>query len=178
MAMTKKAIMISVVFFLSISLFGCGQVYTDTNDYQEYISLVPKANTFMPEIDNLPEYQSISVYYYERLGQSINLIVTYSEESYESALDSILNSYTYLEEPLTKMDFYLIPEVEFQYQSFTIKVVSDDEFEYPEQFGMIGYSDSKFQLSFLFFYDESLDRLGDGYTMEEFLEKEFFFPKD
>lgn len=176
--MTRKTILISVIFILSISLFGCGKVYTNTDDYQEYINQVPKANIFMPDFDTLPEYQSISVYYYERLGQSINLIVTYSAESYESARDTIFGSYVYLEEPLTEMDFYRIPEVEFQYQSFTIMVVSDEDFEYPEQFGMLGYSDSKFQLSFMFFYDESLNELGNGYTMQEFIEKEFFFPKD
>jgi hypothetical protein len=179
MAMTRKTILISVIFFLAISLFGCGQVYTDTNDYQEYINQVPKANTFMPDFDTLPEYQSISVYYYERLGQSINLIITYSAESYESARDTIFGSYVYLEEPLTKMDFYLIPEVEFQYQSFTIKVVSDDDFEYPEQFGMLGYSDSSYQITFLFFYDLSLDRLSDSPgRMTRFIESEFFFPAE
>ncbi len=176
--MTRKTILISVIFFLSISLFGCGQVYNDTNDYQEYVNQVPKANTFMPDFDNLPDYQSISVYYYEHLGQSINLIVTYSEASYESARDTIFGLYVFLEEPLTEMDFYLIPEVEFQYNSFTIKVVSDDDFNYPEQFGMLGCSDSKFQLSFMFFYDESLNELGNGYTMQEFLEKEFYFPEE
>lgn len=176
--MTRKAILISVIFFLSIFLFGCGQVYNDTNDYQEYIDQVPKANIFMPEFDALPEYQSISVYYYEHLGQSINLIVTYSAESYESARDTIFDSFVYLEEPLKKMDFYLIPEVEFQYLSFTIKVVSNDDFEYPEQFGMIGYSDSSYQIAFLFFYDLSLDRLSDSSgRMSRFIESEFFFPK-
>jgi hypothetical protein len=77
------------------------------------------------------------------------------------------------------MDFYLIPEVEFQYQSFTIKVVSDDDFEYPEQFGMLGYSDSSYQITFLFFYDLSLDRLSDSPgRMTRFIESEFFFPAE
>ncbi|MCF7924243.1 MAG: hypothetical protein K9L64_03945 [Candidatus Izimaplasma sp.] len=176
--MTRKVILISVFFFLYISLFGCGSVYTDTSSYQVYIDKIPKSNTFMPDLATLPQYQSINVYYYERLGQSINLIVTYSSESYQSARDTLLSSYVFLKEPLTELDFYLIPEVEFQYQSFTIKVVNDDDFEYPEQFGMLGYSDSNFQLSFMFFYDDSLNELGNGYSMQEFLEKEFIFPQD
>lgn len=176
--MTRKLLLLSLIFFLLISIYGCRKVYSDIGDYQYYIEKIPKSNIFMPDLTILPEYQSISVYYYERLGQSINLIITYSSESYLSARDELLSSYIYLEEPLTKMDFFLIPEVEFQYQSFTIKVVSDDEFEYPEQFGMIGFSDTCYQITFLFFFDESLDRLGDGYTMEEFLEQEFFFPQD
>jgi len=179
MAMTKKAILISVIFFLFISVFGCGSVFTSTNDYQEYINKMPTANNFMPDLASLPEYQSVSVYYYERLGQSINLIVQYSIDSYESALDSILNSYTYLDEPMTEKDYFLIPEVEFQYESFTIKVVSDDDFKYPEQFGMIGYSNSSYQITFLFFYDLSLDRLSDSPgRMTRFIESEFFFPEE
>ena len=179
MTMNKKTLLISVISLLSLTLFGCGSVYTDAKEYQDYIDKIPKADIYMPDLTTLPEYQSINVYYYERLGQSINLIITYSAESYKSARDTVFGSYGYLEEPLTEMDFYRIPEVEFEYQSFTIKVVSDDDFDYPEQFGMLGYSDSSYQITFLFFYDLSLDRLSDSPgRMTRFIESEFFFPKD
>ena len=179
MAMNRRALLIGVIFLLSLTLFGCGSVYTDRNEYQDYIDKMPKADIYMPDLSTLPEYQSITVFYYERLGRSINLVITYSVESYESAKDTILSSYTYLDEPLMESDFYLIPEVEFQYQSFTIKVVSNDDFDYPEQFGMIGYSDSSYQITFLFFFDESLDRLSDSpERMTRFIESEFYFPEE
>ena len=132
----------------------------------------------MPVLSSLPAYQAYEVYYLDRLGQSINLVVTFSSETYETSKETILQSHVFLDEPLMESDFYLIPETEFEYESFTIKVVDDEDFNYPEQFGMIGYSDTKHQISFLFFLDDSLNRLGDEYSLQDFIKKEFWFPEE
>ncbi|MCK7487130.1 MAG: hypothetical protein MZU97_17670 [Bacillus subtilis] len=90
-------------------------------------------------------------------------------------METIFGSYMFLQTPLMENDYYLIPETKFEYESFTIKVVDDDNFDYPEQFGMIGYSDTTHQISYYVFYDESLNRLGDGYSMRDFVKREFWF---
>lgn len=174
--MTKKLLLLSLIFFLLISIYGCRKVYSDLSDYQYYIEKIPNANDFMPDLSTLPESHLISVYYYEHLGQSLNLVITYTAVTYLSARDSIINSYTFLDNPLVENDYFLIPEVEFQYLTFTIKVVNDNYFNYPEFFGMIGYSDSTYQIAFLYFCDNSLDRLSNNPgRMSRFIESEFRF---
>jgi len=175
---SRKLIFPSLFIVFSLVLSGCGQVYTNTDDYQEYIDSIPESNTFMPDLFEIVDSQSIEIYYCERLGQSINLVITFSNETYETAKETVLGSYVFLEAPLMENDYYLIPATEFEYESFTIKVVDDEDFDYPEQFGMIGYSDTKGQISYMFFFDDSLNRLGDGYSMPEFLDKEFRFPEN
>jgi hypothetical protein len=177
--MLKKMLFGLMICLSVLVLSGCGKVYTNTDDYQDYIDLVPGSSGFMPELMDLPEYQSIEVYYYESLGQSINLLVTFSSENYESSKEIVLGSFEFLNAPLTEHDFFLIPEVEFEYKSFIIKVVNNDDFDYPEQFGMMGYSDEKFQISFLFFCYESLHELSNSPgRMTRFIENEFRFPED
>jgi hypothetical protein len=173
----KRKVVLAVILF-TLLITGCGQVYTNMDDYQEYLDSIPGSNAFMPVLTDIPVYRACEIYYYERLGQSINLVITYSNETYETAKETVLRSYLFLQTPLMEFDYYLVPETEFEYRSFTIKVVDDDNFDYPEQFGMIGYSDAHHQISFLFFFDDSLNRLGEGYSMQDLLEKEFRFPID
>lgn len=174
--MLKKCIIGFVLFLSALVITGCGQVYTNMDDYQEYLDSIPGSNAFMPVLTDIPVYHTCEIFYYERLGQSINLVITYSNETYETAKETVLRSYLFLQTPLMENDYYLIPEMEFEYESFTIKVVDDDNFDYPEQFGMIGYSDTHHQISFLFFFDDSLNRLGEGYSMQDLLRKDFRFP--
>lgn len=174
--MIEKKRLLLVNSLAIFSLSACGKVLSNQVDYQEYLDSVSGSNSFMPILSSLPSYQTYEVYYFNYLGQSINLILTYTSETYETAKESIFQSYCFLSEPLTENDYYLIPETEFDYESFTIKVVDSIDFDYPEQFGMLGYSDTKHQISFLFFFDDSLNRLGEGYSMQDFLIKEFWFP--
>ncbi|MFA5007104.1 MAG: hypothetical protein WC509_06530 [Candidatus Izemoplasmatales bacterium] len=177
--MPKKWIVCFTLILFALVITGCGQVYTNTDDYQEYLDSIPGSNAFMPVLTDIPAFQTCEIYYYDRLGQSINLVITYSDETYETAKETVLGSYLFLQTPLVENDYYLIPETEFEYESFTIKVVDDDNFDYPEQFGMIGYSDANHQISFLFFFDDSLSQLSDNSgRMTRFIEKEFWFPED
>lgn len=168
--------MFLLIFYVML-IVGCGHEYTNIDKYQDYIDKIPGSDVFMPNISELPEYLSIDVFYYENTSQSINLIITYSAEAYESAVTIINGMYEFLNEPLMQHDYYLIPEVEFEYQSFLIKVVSDDNFDYPEKFGMLCFSDTNYQISFLFFYDIHLHELsGRAGRMERFVTNEFRFP--
>lgn len=178
MEVSKKIMLFCLFFLIILALSGCGKVYTNTDDYQNYLSSLPGSTAVMPDLSEISNFQSYEIYYYERLGQSINLLITYSDEAYQTAKETALGAFTFLDTPLMENDYYLIPETEFEYDGFTIKVVDDDNFDYPEKFGMIGYSDTEHQISYLFFYDDSLNRLGDGYSMQDFLGKEFWFPEE
>lgn len=179
MTMLRKVFVVITISIYLLLLSACSQVYTNSDEYVDYVSLVSGSDIFMPKLSDLPQYQSVDIYYFERLGTSINLIITFSAETYESAKEAIFESHLFLDEPLMEHGYYTIPEVEFEYQAFIIKVVSDDNFDYPEQFGMLGYSDTKFQIAFLFFYDMHLHELsGSSGRMGRFVRDEFRFPKE
>jgi len=150
---------------------------TDVSDYEIYVDEVYNADTFMPDLDVLPNYEDVEVYYDNRASKSITLSVIYSNEDYESAKESIINMYSFLDGPIKdETGFYYIPSHEFDYKSYQIKVVDNEDFSYPEQFGMIGFSDDYNRICFLFFYDRSLNSLGNSYTIEDFLKDNFEFP--
>ncbi len=166
---------------IAFSLVACsGKLDTNIDEYLVYVNKVPKSDSFMPKLLDLPPYQFAEVLFFENYdsGKSINLVITYSEDEYAFAKDSISSKLVFLEDPLMEYDYYIVPQVEFEYNGFVIKVVSDDNFDYPEQFGMLGYSDVKFQISFLFFFNSTLHQLSNTpERMTRFIEGEFRFPE-
>lgn len=173
--MLKKLISVLLSIVLVFLSSGCGKVYTNISEYSDYVDQVPGADAFMPVIDELPAFQSTEIYYFEDLGQSLNLIVAYDEDNYETAKNAILAGFDFLSEPVLHDGHYHVSDVEFEFSDFLIKVVEDSDFDYPKEFGMVGYSDLKKQVAFLFFYDDDLGRVG---KMEEFVKNEFKFPKE
>lgn len=172
---------------LTISLFltacTCDQSVKLTNieNYDVYIAFVKNSNGFMPDLDTMPDYETVEVFYFNLKDpltdtKTINLIVTYDDTSYFDAKEAILSNYTFLEEPVMRFDYYTIPVVEFEYHEFTIKVVEDESFIYPKWFGMIGYSDTNKQICYMYFYDIERDEISNTPNrMKEFTDKYFKF---
>jgi hypothetical protein len=143
-----------------------------------YIDDMFRASEFMPNIDDYSSSDNLEVYYFDGWSQSFTFSIAYNSEEYEIAKENILAKYTFLDEPLkSESGFYYIPDNEFEFDSYHIKVVYDESFRYPEQFGMIAFSDQYKRISYLYFYNRSNNELGDGYEMEEFVENNFIFPK-
>lgn len=182
MKMNKKVLsLISIVIYAFVLLACSGKLYTNSDEYLGYIDQVPGSDSFMPNLLDLPPYQFAEVLLFENYdsGKSINLVITYSEDEYAFAKDSISSKLVFLEDPLMEYDYYIVPQVEFEYKGFVIKVVSDDNFDYPEQFGMLGYSDAKFQISFLFFFNSTLHQLSNrSDRMTLFMSSDFRFPEE
>ncbi len=168
-----------VTIVLSVLILtSCEKVYNDMDDYEYYVDSIPGAGEYMPTLDDLPTYSESTVFFVESSGKSLNLIIKYSMDDYEDAKNNFLSAYEFLKEPLVGNDYYIIPEVEVTYNDYVIKVVDDDNFEYPEAFGLLGYSDVNYTISFMFFYDESLNSLGNSYSMQDFIEDSFKFPSN
>lgn len=132
----------------------------DIKKYEEYILKVEHSRPFMPFLENLEDYETINCYYKYIDGiiyrfHTINLIIDYHEEIYAQKKQEILGKYYFLNKPMpdsiNKGEYY-IPEPEFIYNNYTIKVVEDQDFSYSRWFGMIGYNDDDYNLSYLFFY--------------------------
>jgi hypothetical protein len=171
--MSKRGFVIVFALITTFILSSCSLAHTDINEYDIYIDEVENAGIFMPELDGLPDYESLEIYYDDGSSKSITLILQYSQDDYENAKESILNKYKFLSVPVMRDDVSLIPSPEFEYGSYIISVVNNEEFSYPENFGMIGYLDDYYRVCFLFFYDRSLNSIDYGYTMEEFVRDNF-----
>jgi hypothetical protein len=159
-----------VSYFLDIN----PPLLTDINKYNEYVDEIYNADAFMPSLDNLPDYASLEVYYDNGDSKSISLSITYDESSYESSKETILNWYSFLETPIEGNGYYKIPNNDFHLKTYHIQVVNNDDFSYPSNFGMIGYSDDYNTITFLFFYDRSRGQI--SYDMADFVDENFKFP--
>ena len=74
---------------------------------------------------------------------------------------------------------YYITENEFLINSYKFRVIDDTQssnIEYPKSFGIIGTSDDKNSIAYLYFYDFDLDYIGKedkDFSMANFV-KEYF----
>lgn len=178
--MIKKYLLIYLLISLLGLLGGCNakvEKLTSIDDYDKYLQLVKKSDTFMPNLELIGIHEKVNVYYYERQGptlysKSINLIITYSDTQYELYKWDSMDKNEFLEEPFIQHGHVVIPEVKFDYKEFEINVVKNDSFWYPSQFGMIGYSDINKQICYIFYYDIELDMIAD---MVKFLDSAFAF---
>jgi hypothetical protein len=146
--------------------------------YEEFISKVSfsENHTFFPTVEQIPETATINIKYIERtafMARSKNLVlfIELTEDDYLTYKETLLNDYQYLEEPIVDdNDWVRIPIVEFEYSMFTVKVVDNDEFYYPMNFGMIGFSDDNHEIAFFMYFDSERDGITD---INQFMETEF-----
>jgi|GEM_PF-2212215 len=173
--MKHRKYILMIILLLIIVLSSCEKVYSDIDKYDDYVESIPGANEYMPKLTDLPIYIGYEVFYVENSGKSINLNIKYDTQDYEEAKTTILDRYDFLDEPLMGNGYSIIPEVEILYENYVIKVIYDESFKYPEAFGLLGYSDVDSTISFMFFYDESMNSLGNSYSMEDLIEDSFRF---
>ncbi|WP_216629068.1 hypothetical protein [Cytobacillus massiliigabonensis] len=118
----------------------------------------------MPTLDYLPEYEDIEYRYTNKTvlmfqSNSIALIVKYDDKTYEGEKEKIAENYTFLNITSTTKDELITPEYKFSINSYSFKVVEGNEFL--KSFGMIGTSNEKQSIAYLYFYDFDLDNIGD-----------------
>ena len=172
------------ILIIMVTLSSC--VKTD-NDIENYAADVEKygASLFMPELENIGQYTAIS--YFSRKDESIfpeysiQLIVSYDEENFLKEKERLETAYTYLDEPQKNdMDdtVYTIPIEAFSCAGFDFKVAKFDNTFYPKYFGMVGVSDDKCQIAYLWIYALDLDYICETDAnvikkMNEFIECHF-----
>lgn len=155
-------------------------IRTDDN-IDNYAADVRKyqAESFMPGLEGIGNYKEIE--YFSRKDNtffpeySIQLVVKYDEEIFLTQKDRLENKYTYLEEPQKpKSDdtVYTIPAEEFSINEFDYKVVEFDDTVYPKNFGMVGISDDRCEIAYLWVYAPDLDYIcrADQDKYEEMIE--------
>ncbi|WP_346848642.1 hypothetical protein [uncultured Clostridium sp.] len=180
-------------FFIFISvliLILIGFNKANTTNIKKYLNngtrIDTHAKNFMPAIVDLPKYQDIS-YKYNHVPRiffetdTITLVVKYDEETYKKEKENLTEKYRFLDHKVVS-DFdvseYYIPEYEFSINDYDFKVADgNDNYEtiYPKSFGMIGISDKKKSIAYLYFYDYDLDYIqkDNKNPMVDFVKKYF-----
>lgn len=172
--MKKYLIIITLVIILILSFIGFSN--SNKKEKKEYLNSGSKidihAKGFMPLIEELPKYQDIS-YKYNHVSiilfetDTIMLVVSYDEETYQKEKEKLTVKYKFLDHKVVS-DYdenkYYIPEHQFSINNYDLKVVDGNDnyqAEYPKSFGMIGISDKKRSIAYLYFYDYDLDYIQD-----------------
>lgn len=183
---TFSLIYILIVFVFSV--VGCSKSNSNIENYLNSGTIIDsKAKDFMPVLSDLPPYENIEYSYTHKPmlifeSDSVALVINYDDKTYKSEKDKLAEKYMFLDHKI-KFDNdeneYIIPEYEFSVNSYTFKVVDENEKykgEFPKSFGMIGTSDEKKSIAYLYFYDFDLDCISDednDSSMAEFI-REYF----
>lgn len=161
---------------LIISIFcmtGCSSTNSNIKNYLESGKIIDsRAKDIMPDIDELPKYKDIEYRYTHKSilffsSDSVALVVSYDDSIFECEKEKINKQYIFLDKKINAdydITKYNIPEFEFEVNSYAFRVIDKDgtsNTEYPKSFGMIGISEKKKSIAYLYFYDSDLDYIGD-----------------
>ena len=171
--------LLSIILSLTIMITLCSCVITD-NNIENYADDVEKyhAELFMPNLDDLGNYENREYFIKKDEGifpsYSMQLLVKYDSETFLKEKEQLETAYTYLDKP-QKADWktdYTIPLEKFSYEGFDFKVVQFEDTEYPKNFGIVGVSESKKEIVYLWLYAPDLDLIckTDENQLEEMIE--------
>ena len=158
----KKVLVLLMIMIVTITFSSC--VRTD-NNIEKYADDVENyyAGLFMPDLEDIGDYKEIS--YFSRKDESIfpqyslQLIAKYDEKIFLQEKERLESAYTYLDQPQKDewYDDYTMPVTTFSYASFDFRVAQLEDTAYPKKFGMVGVSDEKCEIVYLWVYDPDLD---------------------
>ena len=180
----KKIIAMFVAMLIMVTLCSC--VRTDKNienypaDKEKY-----QAGLFMPNLDEIGDYKDAK--YFIRKDESLfpeysmQLVIKYDEEIFLKEKERLESAYTYLDKPQkldVDKDVYTIPIEEFSFAGFDFKIAVFEDTVYPKNFGMVGISEEKCQIAYLWIYAVDLDYICEAdeneiKAMSEFMEYHF-----
>lgn len=175
----KRFFAVALVIAIMVSLSACIKwVYPDQREMLERLN----ASAFMPELDSIGIYKNKEMLYVTNGGlfpnECLRLIVDYEETEFVAEIERLETAYTYLDEPQLSDDCYEMPVTAFSAAGFDFRVVELADTDYPKYFGMVGISDEKLQIAYLWFYSQDLDyicKVGEDQNakMIEFVNKNF-----
>lgn len=158
----KKVFLFILALVNVLYLPSC--VITD-NDIDNYYDDVKNyyAGSFMPDLKTMSGYTEAE--YYSRKDNnifpeySLQLIVRYEEDNFIKEKERLEDAYMYLDEPRKLYDdnCYTIPVESFSISGYNFKIVNSADDSFPKRFGMIGISDEKYEIAYLWVYCPDLD---------------------
>ena len=186
----KKTTWGFVFLFIAIIVFTLIKTSDVKNtDIQNYLvtdsNLYEEARYMMPILENLPKYIDIDYKYTKKrlfifVSHSVVLSIQYDDETYKSEKEKLEETYEFLNKEnigFKQKGAPVPPHYEFSINTYTFRIVEEVKanegysMDYPKSFGMIGTSDEKKRIAYLYFYDFDLD-VGEA-NMEQFVKTYF-----
>ncbi len=197
----KKVLLASFCVVLCLTLSSCtlltkvaisNQIIYDTNiaNYDRYLEEVGYAKDVMPSLAKLTTSKEIKFSYQESSNllfttKTLALFVQYDIIRYYSAKAILQTSKDYLQAPVLDSGndgYYIMPVTEINYKGYNFKVLDLklEDYYVCKSFGLIGFDDENYRISYLYFYDSDLDYIcGPGEDLEEslieFLDEYFYW---
>ncbi|MGX8794811.1 hypothetical protein ACR6HW_01775 [Fusibacter sp. JL298sf-3] len=169
----KKGLLIIIGVILIMSVTGCTKTNSNIEDYlQTGTEIDSHSKSVMPILENLEDYNTLEYLHTRKSSlifesNSFVLVVQYDDETYLQEKEKLAKEYLFLDH-VVKSNFdatkYVIPENQFSINTYVFNVVDEDKSavtDYPKSFGIIGTSDDKKSIAYLYFYDPDLDSIAD-----------------
>ena len=166
----KKILGIMLCIISIFSFVSCRyekSIDTDISNYNEKILEVGYAVEFMPAIDSLEDYTSVSYSHqcvpaFIGCFESIVLFVQYDKSIYETQKAEICSDYSFLTETKLSKDKeeYELILPSFKYKTYDISIIDKGlgcENPSPKSFGMVGFDDERSIVAYCYFYNIDLD---------------------
>ena len=138
--------------FLVMAPLGKIEVYTDQEALRCYASDETLQDP-MPEISDLGDYETVSFYNHWQKGMFGNdtdvLILTYEESAYRQQRISVECAYSFLQEPITKLNNSCDTSVNINGYTFCVIDLDRKQYYYPHHMMLIGYNDATCEIVYM-----------------------------
>ena len=159
-------ILMCALCFLS-SFFLLGQTTQYDDDINNYYANIKEyeADLFMPKLDEIDDYLEIDYLCKKSTAffpsYSMQLIIKYDAQAFLKEQSRLETAYTYINEPqkYPGSDDYTMPVESFSAFGFDFKIAKFDNTVYPKNFGMVGISEAKHEIAYLWLYYPDLDTI-------------------
>lgn len=147
------------------------EVDVDLDAYENYRQALTYAVEFMPEIDNLGEYEELSFGYQKTsdflfVAETMSLTVRYSEEEYASVKEQALVNYAFLDAPVVESDGDVQLDDAFEYKGYSFRAYptyqQNIRYGASKYFGLLGVNDDLCCIAWLYYDDVDRDYIAES----------------
>ena len=175
-----------MVLIVCISLSSCSRRYSSEKDedYAKYLDEVANANLYMPDLEDLGDYKSISVSrrtcndIFIDTTETISLIVQYGKDDFNLAIDQIETRYEFVNSALDNYEDYEaeVHDYYFRVDSNSlcemVSYPSGETVLVPKCSLIIGINESENKIAYLYYWDIEIQEMDD---LDKFIEEKFVF---
>lgn len=160
-----------VLLMLVVTSLIPPEVNTDVNHYETYRQDLSYAVEFMPEINDLSEYEEIRFGYQKTeefifIAETMSLTVKYSEDDYSAVKETMLAHYEFIDAPIVDTDGDVLLDDSFIHNDFVFRAVptyrNDIKYGACKYFGLLGINDDLCCIAWLYYVDMDRDFIAEA----------------
>ncbi len=160
----KRLLAIILAMLTVVAFSACAEYDDNIDNYYDDVKNY-EADLFMPNLDEIDNYEEID-YVCKKdpaffPSYSLQLVVKYDDETFLREKTRLETAYIYLDEPqkYSGNDSYTMPVETFSVSDFNFKIAKFDNTVYPKNFGMVGVSETKREIAYLWLCFWDLDTI-------------------